>query len=78
VVPSTVKPPPARRLRRALLLLSYSTTISRLRNTTTQLAVGRIVGATVKSVIERTDGLHLQVDYGHDQTALVNEWQVVR
>jgi hypothetical protein len=31
------------------------------------LPLGRIVDATVKSVIERTDGLHLQVDYGHDQ-----------
>jgi hypothetical protein len=42
------------------------------------LPLGRIVDATVKSVIERTEGLHLQVDYGHDQTALVSEWQVVR
>ena len=29
-------------------------------------------------VIERTDGLHLQVDYGHDQTALVSVLQVLR
>jgi hypothetical protein len=46
--------------------------------TAPSLPVGRIVDATVKSVIERADGLHLQVDYEHDQTALVGEWQVVR
>ena len=38
---------------------------------------GRIVDATVKAVVERTDGLHLQVDYGNDQTALVDSRQVV-
>ena len=36
------------------------------------LPLGRIVDTTVKAVIERTDGLHLQVDYGNDQTALVS------
>jgi hypothetical protein len=35
------------------------------------LPLGRIVDATVTSVIERTNGLHLQVDYGLNQTALV-------
>jgi hypothetical protein len=41
------------------------------------LPLGHIVDATAKSVIERTGGQHLQVDYGHDQTGLVSEWQVV-
>ena len=40
------------------------------------LPLGRIVDATVKAVIDRTDGLHLQVDYGNDQTALVSVRQV--
>ena len=41
------------------------------------LPLGRIVDATVKAVIDRTDGLHLQVDYGNDQTALVSVRQVL-
>jgi hypothetical protein len=38
------------------------------------LPLGRIVDATVKAVIY---GLHLQVDYGNDQTALVSVRQVL-
>ena len=38
---------------------------------------GKIVDAVVKAVIERTDGLRLQVDVGHEKTALIHEWQVV-
>ena len=34
------------------------------------LHTGRIVDATVKGVIERTDGKRLQVDFGKDETAL--------
>ena len=41
------------------------------------LHTGRIVEATVKAVIERTDGKRLQVDFGKDETALVHLWQVV-
>jgi len=37
----------------------------------------QIVDAVVRAVIERTDGLHLQVDFGHEQTALVRASQVV-
>ena len=33
---------------------------------------GRIVDATVKAVIEGTDGKRLQVDFGKDETALVH------
>jgi hypothetical protein len=29
-------------------------------------------------VIEQTDGLRLQVDFGKEQTALIHEWQVVK
>ena len=38
---------------------------------------GRIVDATIKAIIERTDGKRLQVDFGKDETALVYLWQVV-
>jgi hypothetical protein len=37
---------------------------------------GRIVEAKIRAVVEQTNGLHLQVDYGHDETALVHEKQV--
>jgi hypothetical protein len=42
------------------------------------LHTGRIVDATIKAVIERTDGKRLQVDLGKDETALVYLWQVHR
>jgi hypothetical protein len=41
------------------------------------LPLGLIVDATIKAVIERTDGLHLQVDFENDQTALVSVRQVL-
>ena len=41
------------------------------------LHTGRVVDATVKAVIERTDGKRLQVDFGKDETALIHLWQVV-
>jgi hypothetical protein len=37
---------------------------------------GRIVEAKIRAVVEPTNGLHLQVDYGHDETALLHERQV--
>lgn len=37
---------------------------------------GRIVDATVRAIIERTDGKRLQVDYGKDETALAELWRV--
>jgi hypothetical protein len=42
-----------------------------------KLSGGRIEDATIKAVIERTDGVRLQVDFGHDETALIELWQVV-
>jgi hypothetical protein len=39
---------------------------------------GKIGDAVVRAVIEHTDGLKLQVDFGHEQTALIEEWQVVK
>ena len=42
------------------------------------LHTGRIVDATIKAVIERTDGKRLQVDFGKDETALVHLWHVVK
>jgi len=41
------------------------------------LPLGRIVDATIRAVIDRTDGVHFQVDFGHEQTALIHEKQVV-
>jgi hypothetical protein len=38
---------------------------------------GRIEDATVKAIVEHTDGLRLQVDFGHEQTALIHLWQVI-
>jgi hypothetical protein len=40
------------------------------------LSAGRVVDATVKAIINCTDGVRLQVDYGKDETALVYLWQV--
>ncbi len=41
------------------------------------LPLGHIVDATIRAIVERTDGVHLQVDYGQDQTALVSVRQIV-
>jgi transcription antitermination factor NusG len=41
------------------------------------LHTGRTVDATIKAVIENTDGVRLQVDFGHDETALIRASQVV-
>jgi len=35
------------------------------------LHTGRIVDGTVRAIVEKTDGIRLQVDYGKDETALV-------
>jgi hypothetical protein len=42
-----------------------------------KLSGGRIVEATIKAIVDTTDGVRLQVDFGYDETALVYEWQVV-
>ncbi len=42
------------------------------------LPLGHIVDATIRAIVERTDGIHLQVDYGKDQTALVRASEVVQ
>ena len=39
---------------------------------------GRIVDATIKAIIGRTDGKRLPVDFGKDETTLIHLWQVVR
>jgi hypothetical protein len=38
----------------------------------------QIKDAVIRAVIEQTDGLRLQVDFGHEQTALIHEWQVAK
>ncbi|MGB2666753.1 MAG: hypothetical protein WAK48_22305 [Candidatus Acidiferrum sp.] len=37
---------------------------------------GRIVEGKIKAIIRATDGIRLQVDYEHDETALIHETQV--
>jgi hypothetical protein len=39
---------------------------------------GKIVEATIKAVLDTTDGLKYQVDFGKDQTATVLERQIVK
>jgi hypothetical protein len=39
---------------------------------------GRIVDAVIRAVVNYTDGLKLQVDYGNDETALIATWQVMK
>ena len=36
---------------------------------------GRIVDATIKAIIDHTDGKRLQVDFGKDETALIHLWR---
>jgi hypothetical protein len=45
---------------------------------TVKVSGGRLVQATVKAVLETTEGIRLQVDFGYDETALIYDWQVVR
>jgi hypothetical protein len=40
------------------------------------LSGGRIVEATVKAVVDTTEGVRLQVSFG-DETARIYEWQIV-
>jgi hypothetical protein len=42
-----------------------------------KLSGGRIEEATIKAVIDSTDGQRLQVDFGKDETALIYLSQVV-
>ena len=42
----------------------------------TKLSGGRIVEATIKAIVDTTEGVRLQVDFGKDETALVHLWQV--
>jgi hypothetical protein len=41
-----------------------------------KLSAGRIVQATIKAFLEKTDGVRLQVSFG-DETALIYLWQIV-
>jgi hypothetical protein len=38
-----------------------------------------MTGLTGQSLpIDKTDGLHYQVDFGKEQTAPIHEWQIVK
>jgi len=41
-----------------------------------KLSGGRIVEATIKAVVETTEGVRLQVSFGNE-TALIYRWQIV-
>jgi len=41
------------------------------------LHTGLIEEATIRAIVEDKDGLRLQVDFVHEQTALIHAWQVV-
>ena len=41
-----------------------------------KLSGGRIVEATIKAVVETTEGVRLQVSFGNE-TALIYPWQIV-
>jgi hypothetical protein len=41
-----------------------------------KLSGGRIVEATVKAIIDATDGVRLQVSFG-EETARIYEWQIL-
>jgi hypothetical protein len=41
-----------------------------------KLSGGRIVEATIKAVVETTEGVRLQVSFG-DDTALIYPWQII-
>jgi hypothetical protein len=41
-----------------------------------KLSGGRIVEATIKAVVETTEGVRLQVSFGYE-TALIYPWQIV-
>jgi hypothetical protein len=36
------------------------------------------INLTLPTIIDKTDGLHYQIDFGHDQTAIVSERQIVK
>ena len=42
------------------------------------LHLGKIEDAIIRAVIQNSDGFKLQVDFGHEQTALIEEWQVIK
>jgi hypothetical protein len=42
-----------------------------------KLSGGRIVEATVKAIVDKTDSIRLQVSFG-DETALIYLWQIVK
>ena len=37
---------------------------------------GKIEDAVVRAMIQHTDGLQLQIDFGHEQTALIDASEV--
>jgi hypothetical protein len=46
-------------------------------NVQVKLSGGRIVEATIKAIVDTSEGMKLQVDFGYDETALISDWQVV-
>jgi hypothetical protein len=38
----------------------------------------KIVDAVINSIIDKTDGLHYQIDFGNEQTALARASQIAK
>jgi len=38
----------------------------------------QIFDAVIRAVVDHTEGVRLQVDFGNEQTALIYEWQLVK
>ena len=44
---------------------------------TAKLHDGRKVDATIRTVVNQSDGIKLIIDYGHEETATIELWQVL-
>jgi hypothetical protein len=53
-----------------------NSTVGLIRAVLVKLSGGRIVEATIKAVVETTEGVRLQVSFGNE-TALIYSWQMV-
>ena len=43
-----------------------------------KLSGGSIVEATIKAIVDTTEGIRLQVDFGYDETALISDGRLSR
>jgi hypothetical protein len=53
-----------------------NSTVGLIRAVLVKLSGGRIVEATIKAVVDTTEGVRLQVSFG-DETGRIYEWQII-